>query len=77
MCQESKREFFNEIKSYNKGKQVTELIQFMMDRYYKNPELVQEAYNEKIKDHTHDFQTAKEMFAGTFQFFKLFDLLKI
>ena len=68
LCQESRREFYDELLSYNKAKQVTDLIQFHMDRYYKDPEEVKKAYNEKIEDHVHDFETAKQMFTGLFRF---------
>merc|ERR1712106_573807 len=49
LCEKSIKAFGKEIRSYNKAKSTTEMIEFMMDRYYQDVEKVEQSYAQAVK----------------------------
>ena len=49
LCEKSIKAFGKEIRSYNKAKSTTEIIEFMMNRYYQDVENIKHSYDHKVK----------------------------
>ena len=64
LCQQSLNAFSKQIRNYNKAKSTTEMIEFMMDRYYKDVEMVEREYQEKLRNYHTQVEEIKTKLEG-------------
>ena len=67
LCQQSLQAFSKQIRNYNKAKSTTEIIEFMMDRYYKDVEMIEEQYQDKLQNYDTQVEEIKRKLQGRYK----------